>query len=39
MVARNKLAFRAHPHFKKADIDERQQLVEQICQLIWKWEG
>jgi hypothetical protein len=37
MIATNNLPFRSHPQFKKADIDARQELVERICQKIWKW--
>jgi hypothetical protein len=29
------LSFKAHPHFKKNDILERQALVQRICEQIW----
>lgn len=29
------LAFKAHSKFVKADIDERQSLIQQICEVIW----
>jgi uncharacterized protein with ParB-like and HNH nuclease domain len=29
------LEFSAHPHFKKADIEKRQQLVKRICEQLW----
>lgn len=29
------LAFRAHPAFLKADMDDRQNLVQRICEVIW----
>lgn len=37
MVDSHNLAFHAHEEFKKSDIDERQQLVQQLCELIWSW--
>jgi hypothetical protein len=35
MAAKLGLEFRAHPTFVKADLDERQALMQQICQRIW----
>ncbi len=35
MAAKLGLKLRAHPTFEKADINERQALIQQICQLIW----
>lgn len=32
------LTFKAHTHFKKQDIAERQNLYKEICQRIWSWE-
>ncbi len=29
------LDFKAHPEFKKADIEERQKLIQRICEFIW----
>ena len=29
------LEFKSHPTFKKDDIDERQQLVQRICEQLW----
>jgi hypothetical protein len=29
------LAFRSHPPFRKADLDERQQLYQKLAELIW----
>lgn len=29
------LPFRAHTHFKKADLDERQRLYAEICDQVW----
>lgn len=29
------LQFKAHPHFKKADIEVRQRLVQRICENLW----
>lgn len=34
-VARSGLAFRPHEHFKKADLDARQELYRQIAKRIW----
>ena len=31
----NDLAFKAHPHFKKQDLDERQELYRALAELIW----
>jgi uncharacterized protein with ParB-like and HNH nuclease domain len=31
----SKLPFKAHPHFKKADLDERQDLYRRIAEQIW----
>ncbi len=30
-----RLKFKAHPQFKKADIEERQKLVQCICEKLW----
>jgi hypothetical protein len=30
-----KLNFKAHKSFAKADIDERQELIQNICEVIW----
>jgi hypothetical protein len=35
MAKRHELSFQAHQVFKKADIDERQQLAQSICEVIW----
>ena len=35
MAKSSSLPFKAHPAFKKADIDERQLLIERICEAIW----
>jgi hypothetical protein len=36
-VAQNQgLKFKAHNSFTKADIDERQALIQRICEIIWK---
>lgn len=32
------LEFKAHPHFKKVDIEERQRLVQRICEKLWSVE-
>lgn len=29
------LSFKPHPHFKKMDIEERQRLVQRICEQVW----
>ena len=34
-VARSGLPFRPHEHFKKADLDARQELYRQIAKRIW----
>jgi hypothetical protein len=34
-VQRSGLSFKAHQAFHKADLDERQELYEQICEEIW----
>ena len=34
-IERTKLPFRAHPEFKKADLDARQQLYQQLAERIW----
>lgn len=31
----NQLAFKAHPQFKKQDLDERQELYRALAELIW----
>lgn len=33
-----KIGFKAHPSFKKKDIEERQKLVREICEKIWSTE-
>ena len=33
------LKFKAHKSFTKADIDERQALIQSICEAIWRGEG
>ena len=33
------LPFQAHPEFKKADIDARKKLYQEICELIWAFEN
>ena len=35
LLDESKLPFRPHPGFKKADLDERQELYRQIAELIW----
>jgi hypothetical protein len=30
-----KLNFKAHKAFAKADIDDRQELIQSICKVIW----
>ncbi len=35
MSKRLGLKFRAHPTFAKSDIDERQKLVQSICEMTW----
>ncbi|MDO6384688.1 DUF262 domain-containing protein [Uliginosibacterium sp. 31-12] len=39
MIESLELKFKAHAMFQKADIDARQQLIQQICERIWVWEG
>lgn len=34
-VSESGLPFKAHPHFKKTDIEERQKLYQRICEEIW----
>lgn len=34
-IQRSELPFKPHPHFKKADLDERQELYRMICKEIW----
>ena len=29
--------FKAHESFAKADIDERQALIQSLCEVIWRW--
>ena len=31
----SELKFKAHPNFKKSDIEERQKLVQRICEQLW----
>ncbi|WP_157068100.1 GmrSD restriction endonuclease domain-containing protein, partial [Desulfosarcina cetonica] len=31
----DELKFKAHPEFKKADLEERQELVQRICEQLW----
>ncbi|MCB1206528.1 MAG: DUF262 domain-containing protein [Verrucomicrobiae bacterium] len=38
MAAELGLPFKAHLHFTKADIDDRQQLIQGICEVIWDGE-
>lgn len=38
MAARLELPFKAHSHFNKSDIDERQMLIQRICEVIWDGE-
>lgn len=35
MMNRLGLPFRPHPHFGKDDIDDRQRLVQRLCEVIW----
>lgn len=35
MAAQLELTFKAHPKFAKADINERQVLIQRICEVIW----
>jgi len=35
MANKHGLRFKAHKSFRKADIDERQMLVQKICEVIW----
>jgi uncharacterized protein with ParB-like and HNH nuclease domain len=35
MTKRLALHFKAHPKFTKVDIDERQSLIQRICEVIW----
>jgi len=39
MAVSQKLKFQSHEKFRKADIDERQWLIQQICEQIWAWES
>jgi uncharacterized protein with ParB-like and HNH nuclease domain len=32
------LDFKAHPEFKKADLEDRQELVQRICEQLWSTE-
>jgi hypothetical protein len=36
MAERLGLEFKAHKSFTKADIDERQALIQSFCEVIWK---
>jgi len=38
-IAKSGLPFRAHEHFKKADVIERQKLYQKICEEIWSLDG
>ena len=38
MVRSLALDFKAHRRFAKADIDERQALIQRICEVIWGWD-
>ena len=38
-VRTSKLPFRAHEHFKKSDLLERQRLYQKICEEIWDLNG
>lgn len=38
MAKRLDLPFRAHAEFKKADVEERQQLYQAICEQIWSFD-
>ena len=29
------LSFKAHPYFKKEDINDRKMLVQRICEKLW----
>ena len=35
MTSRLSLPFKPHDEFKKADVEERQELYQRICELIW----
>lgn len=35
MAKRLGLKFKAHPAYTKSDIDERQKLMQSICEAIW----
>ena len=37
-VETSKLPFRAHEHFKKADLDARQELYVQLAEKVWSTE-
>lgn len=37
MRAQLNIPFEPHHHFKKADIEKRQALVQRICEVIWAW--
>jgi len=39
MALSQNLKFQSHEKFRKADIDERQWLIQQICEQIWAWES
>ena len=39
MAKRLGLAFRAHSEFKRSDIEKRQKLYRQICEIIWAFEA
>ena len=39
MAKELKLPFQAHPEFKQADIEARQQLYQVICERIWAFEN
>ena len=38
MATRLNLPFKAHEEFKKADIEERQELYQAICEIIWSFD-
>lgn len=35
LIKNTGLPFKAHPHFKKADLDERQALYREIAEVLW----
>ena len=38
-IKKSKLPFKAHEHFKKTDLLERQRLYHKVCEVIWNLDG